>query len=268
MKAIPLEIITIFPRPTFVKSMKLNIHLIILLFALGALLSKNANAQLKVKFPSKDELTITADWYPVSSNLPVILLCHQNGFSRGEFNETALRLNKFGFNCLAIDLRVGNEVNGVTNETAALAKKKNLNPTFEDTEQDINAAIDYLQTQYKQKVILLGSSYTASLALKIAVENPRISAVVAYSPGEYFSDKNFIKGSIEKLTKPVFVTSSKEESDKVTELLQDVNSRIKIQYIPKKDGEHGSKVLWVSSVSNQEYWIALMNFLDKIKNLQ
>src|SRR5205085_9234468 len=82
------------------------------------------NAQLKVNFPAKDGLTLTADWYPVNSNFPVILLCHQNNFSRGEFLDIALRLNKFGFNCLALDQRVGGEVNGVVNETALEAKKK------------------------------------------------------------------------------------------------------------------------------------------------
>ncbi len=235
---------------------------------LGMGMSTAVKAQLKVLFPSKDELMITADWYPVSSKLPVILLCHQNGFSRGEYTETALRLNKFGFNCLAIDQRVGGEVNGIVNETAADAKEKKLNPTFEDAEADILAAIDYLQTQYKQKIILLGSSYSASLVLKIAATNDRVSAVAVFSPGEYFSDKNFIRNSIESLDKPVFITSSRQEADEVTELMKDVNSRIKIQYVPKKDGDHGSKVLWSSSPENQEYWIALMNFLDKIKKIR
>ena len=49
------------------------------------------SAQLKVTFPAKDGLKVTADWYPVSSDLPVILLCHQNNSSRGEYSETALR---------------------------------------------------------------------------------------------------------------------------------------------------------------------------------
>ncbi|HNS13249.1 MAG TPA: hypothetical protein PKM97_11605, partial [Bacteroidia bacterium] len=140
--------------------MKLKNYIFSLLFLLGIIRSIETNAQLKVFFPSKDELMMTADWYPVSSSMPVILLCHQNGFSRGEYNETALRLNKFGFNCLAIDQRVGKEVNGVRNETALEAAEKKAEPTFEEAEQDILAALDYLQTQYKQKIIILGSSYS------------------------------------------------------------------------------------------------------------
>jgi len=251
--------------PLLVKKMKSTRYLFCLTFIAAFITSTAVKAQLKVFFPSKDEVMVTADWYPISSKLPVILLCHQNGSSRGEYNETALRLNKFGFNCLAIDQRVGKEINGVKNETAADAIEKKLNPSVEDAEKDILAAIDYLQTQYRQKIIIIGSSYSASLALKIAATNDRVRAVVVFSPGEYFTDKDFIKSSIKTLDKPVFATSSRSEADAVTELLQDVNSRIKIQYIPKKAGDHGSKVLWTTAPENQEYWIALMSFLGKLQ---
>ena len=224
-----------------------------------------SSAQLKLTFPAKDGLTITADWYPVSSDYPVILLCHQNGHSRGEYTETALRLNKFGFNCLAVDQRVGDEVNGVKNETAVAAKKKNLNPGFLDAEQDIVAALDYLYEKYKRPISILGSSYSASLALKIGADNPKVFSVILFSPGEYFDDKKFVSTHIQTFSKPLFVTSSLEEAETVTDLLKDVNSRVKIQYVPASRGDHGSKVLWPQSLYNQEYWIAVMSFLNKIK---
>ena len=226
-----------------------------------------ASAQLKVTFPAKDGVNVTADWYPVSSNLPVILLCHQNQYSRGEYSETALRLNKFGFNCLALDQRVGDICNNVKNETAEAAKAKHLTPVYEDTENDINAAVDFLFEKYKKPIIIVGSSYSAGLALKIAAENNKIMAAAVFSPGEYFTDKSYIGNSIKTLMKPVFATSSKAESADVTDLLKDVNSRIKIQYIPQSAGEHGSKVLWPNMPGNQEYWIAFMSYLDKLKKI-
>lgn len=226
---------------------------------------QHLSAQLTVTFPAKDGLKVTADWYPVSSNLPVILLCHQNKYSRGEYSETALRLNKFGFNCLAVDQRVGEGVNNIVNETAAAALTKKLTPKYEDAEQDILAAVDFLYSKYQKPIIILGSSYSASLALKIATTNEKIMAAIVFSPGEYFTDKNYIGNSIKSLLKPVFVTSSKEEANEVTDLMKDVNSRIKIQYIPISNGAHGSKVLWAETAGNQEYWIALMSFLDKIR---
>ncbi len=225
-----------------------------------------ASAQLKLNFPSGDGLMITADWYPVSSNLPVILLCHQNNSSRGEFIDACLRLNKLGFNCLAVDLRVGAEIKGTPNETAEAAKKKNLKPSYQDAEQDMVAALDYLYQKYNRPITILGSSYSASLALKVAAENPNVASVIVFSPGEYFDDKKFVSNHIQKLNKPIFATSSRSEADGVTDLLKDVNSRIKIQYIPASRGDHGAKVLWPDSQYNQEYWIALMSFLERIKN--
>jgi dienelactone hydrolase len=237
---------------------------IVLLFSF----TMKSDAQLTVTFPAKDGLTVTADWYPVDNRLPVILLCHQAGSSRGEFAETALKLNKFGFNCMAVDLRSGKEVNGIKNETAAAAKKLKKGQSYLDAEQDILAAIDYLVQKYDKNIVLLGSSYTASLVLKIANENAHVLGVAAFSPGEYFDEKDFVAKHIKGLAKPVYVTSSKAEADEVTELVKDVTSRIKVQYIPMSAGEHGAKVLWASQPSNEEYWITLMSFLGKMKKIE
>lgn len=244
--------------------MHLKLFGLLLLLCLQTMISR---AQLKLTFPSRDSLLITADWYPVSDNMPVILLCHQNRFSRGEYIETALKLNKYGFNCLALDQRVGDVAKGIKNETAARAKAKNMNPQFIDAEQDILAALDYLYAKYRKRIILLGSSYSASLVLKIAATNDQVLAVAAFSPGEYFPDENFVANNISTLTKPVFTTSTKEEATRVTDLMKDVMSRIKVQYIPKSKGVHGSKTLWSDNPDNQEYWISLMSFLNRVKKI-
>jgi len=237
------------------------------LFLCISLYAMTADAQLTVTFPSHDSLEVTADWYPVENDLPAILLCHQNRYSRGEYNETAAKLNKFGFNCMAIDLRVGDEINGVKNETAARAKQKKLNPGFADAEQDILAGIEYLHDKYHRKVILMGSSYSASLVLKIAASNPNVMAVIAFSPGEYFPDKKYVSKNITNLTKPIFVTSSKEEAAGVTELMKNVNARLMVQFVPKSKGVHGSRTLWNDNPDHNEYWVTLMSFLNRLKKM-
>lgn len=241
----------------------MRILLFCLFFIIKALSSP---AQLTMEFPSKDGLLMTADWYPVSSDSEIVLLCHQNRFSRGEYAETARRLNKLGYNCMAIDQRVGIEVNGTRNETAFRAKENKMDPKLHEAEQDILAAIDFLNEKYKKRIILLGSSYSASLALKIAAENNKVSSVIVFSPGEYFDDISFLRSHITTLMKPLLITSSRSEADRVTDLLKDVNSRIKVQFIPSFEGEHGSKALWSSSPGNQDYWAVLISFLNKLKH--
>ena len=39
------------------------------------MLMKTSEAQLKLTFPSKDGVTITADWYPENSEYPIDSLC-------------------------------------------------------------------------------------------------------------------------------------------------------------------------------------------------
>src|ERR1035437_5635722 len=125
----------------------------------------------KIYFPASDALLITADLYFVNDSLPYMILCHQAGYSRGEYMETAAKFCNLGYNCIAIDQRSGNEVNGVKNETAALAIQKKKPTTYLDAEQDIVAALDYAYTQSGKKVFLVGSSYSASLIMKIATTN-------------------------------------------------------------------------------------------------
>ena len=67
--------------------------------------AKTAAGYQTVEFPAGDGLPITADLYQGASGpqVPMIVLCHQAGWSRGAYRETAPRLVAIGFNCLAID---------------------------------------------------------------------------------------------------------------------------------------------------------------------
>ena len=56
-----------------------------------------------LQFKSKDGLRITADYYSVDHPKGLILLCHRSHCNRGEYRETAPKLNKSGFSCLAVD---------------------------------------------------------------------------------------------------------------------------------------------------------------------
>lgn len=212
---------------------------------------------------SKDSLPISADIYEVNNKKPTILLCHQAGFSRGEYKNTALKLMDLGFSSIAIDQRSGKEVNGVINETAVAAEKKNLARNYLDAKQDIDAAIDYMyEMNGNQPIILVGSSYSATLALLIATESEKIKAVAAFSPGEYFKGID-IKNSIKSITKPIFVTSSQKESVALEELISLIDSKYVTQFKPSVEGIHGSKALWDSTAGNEDYWNVFKDFLQK-----
>lgn len=238
-------------------------HLLILLITcwllpLWAQDSLSVATPRTLTFPSLDGVTITADLYHVADSLPVMLLCHQASYSRGEYIETAHQLNQWGFNCLAIDQRSGKSVNGVKNQTHWDAQEKGRPTNYPDAEIDLIAAINYLVIRYQQDVILLGSSYSASLALKLANEHDRVRAALAFSPGEYFRGTINVSQSLQGIAKPIFVTSSRSEASSVRELLREVEA---VHFVPKAMGAHGSKVLWSTHKGREEYWEALKAFL-------
>jgi len=234
-------------------------------FAFAEITQLSPDPMQKITFPASDALLVTADLYFVNDSLPYMVLCHQAGYSRAEYAETAGKFCRLGYNCLAVDARSGNEVNGVKNETAALALQKKKPTAYLDAEKDILAAIDYAYTKSGKKVFLVGSSYSASLVLKIAATNKKVSAVMAFSPGEYFGTKLKLKNVIANLTIPVFATSSKEEASDVSTLMSDVKSKIKNQFVPTSKGKHGSSCLWKNNPGYHEYWFAIMMFVKQLK---
>jgi cephalosporin-C deacetylase-like acetyl esterase len=218
-----------------------------------------------ITFPSKDSLPITADIYKIKETPITVLLCHQAGYSRGEYKDSAIEFNKLGYSVMAIDQRSGNTVNNIDNQTAIAAKTKGLGLTYLDAKQDIDAAIDYIYQQNGgQQILLVGSSYSSSLALLMGESNSKIKAVAAFSPGEYFKGIDINK-TISTYTKPVFVTSSKSESAGVTTLVNKIKPIYVTHFIPEVKGIHGSRALWKTTEGNETYWAAFNVFLSSLK---
>lgn len=228
--------------------------------------NKNTKEMTKetVTFPSLDGLTITADVYKVDKNPITILLCHQAGFSRGEYKDTALLLNSYGYSVMAIDQRSGDGVNDVINETAKLAKSKNLETEYINGKQDIIAAIDYVyNANDNTQLLIVGSSYSATLAMLIGENNDKVKAIAAFSPGEYYKEMN-IQTEIKDLDKPTFVTASLDETKDLSTLVSKMKTEKLTHYKPTEEGIHGSRVLWESTKGFVGYRKAFKAFLDSI----
>lgn len=216
-----------------------------------------------VNFAAADGLFISADLYEVAADAPVFILCHQAGFNRTEHSETAQALMERGYNCLTLDQRSGGSLNGEDNQTANRATAEGFPNSFLDAEQDLLAAIDFMVDRYKQPVILLGSSYSGSLSLKIAKEQEDVKAVLAFSPGEYFGNDLNLKTTITGLNKPTFMTSAKGEAAIVEPLAEVVNPNQVTHFIPEANGAHGARVLWTEQSFSDEYWTAMNVFLEQ-----
>lgn len=218
---------------------------------------------------SGDSIEVTADLYmPHPAQAPFIVLFHQAGWSRGEYNEIAPKLNKLGYNCMAVDQRSGEHVNNVDNETFAQARKAGKPTEFLDAYADMQAAVQYVHAHYApQQLIVWGSSYSSALVFALAAEHTElISGIVSFSPGEYFvrfgKSATFVRDAASHVTIPVFITSSQKEQGQWQGIFTALASEKKVSFTPTTAGNHGSRALWNRFEDNEAYWKALIQFLS------
>jgi dienelactone hydrolase len=222
----------------------------------------------KVEFPSIDGLVVNGNLYEIGKDKPVILLCHAASSNRIEYADIAPKLNELGYNCMAIDQRVGGELADKSNETSLRAKKDEFPTNYLDAQQDIEAAINYLTKKFNKKIIIWGSSYSSSLVLFESLQNENVIASISFSPADYFGNKKqSLKVIFPELKKPFFITSSKQEAIILSALIDANNLKEnQIQFVPQSNGFHGSKALWTGQKGAEEYWIAVTEFLKQITN--
>jgi dienelactone hydrolase len=236
-----------------------------LTFAFALLFGLSLKAQQTVRFTAADGVEVTADHYVISTQKPYLILLHQEGFSRGEYREIAPKLANLGFNCLSIDLRMGDESNFVKNQTVIDAQSKAMPVSMFYVQKDIQAAIDFVAARSQQPIILVGSSYSASLALIEATKNFKVKAVVAFSPKEFLNENLSVNDSINNIYVPILALSTRLEYSEMSELLRDVRKKHLTLFKPSRgEGAHGAQALWASNPNSKEYWMVLTQFFSQL----
>jgi pimeloyl-ACP methyl ester carboxylesterase len=235
------------------------------LFILLCWVSGMAEGQEAVHFQAQDGLRIRGDLYLRNHNFPFILLFHQAGSNRSEFYDIAPRLLNLNYNCLAIDLRAGGKSGFTENETALKALNEGRPKEMLDARADLLGAISFVQDFNKNPVILFGSSYSASLCLLAAMDDPRVKAVVAFSPGEYFQPRINMAREIAEIGKPLFICGTQAEASYLQEMTNRLTPGSFTLFVPEKGGgEHGTRALTQGGAASDEYWFALMLFFKKV----
>ena len=220
-------------------------------------------------FAAEDGVTIEADVYtPSEKASALIIVYHQAGWSRGEYREIAPKLAALGYRVMAVDARSGKAVNGVSNEAAKSAKSRGLPTSYLDAYADLDAALGFARQRFRPKrVIVWGSSYSAALVFRLAAEHPdQVSALVAFSPGEYFRNQkgaSYVESLAKRVKCAVFVTSARSERNRVKAIFDAVPGTRKVLFTPQSEGKHGSRALWDKSPDSAAYWTAVTSFLEE-----
>lgn len=244
-----------------------------LTIAIFAAAASPLRAQTAVQFKTADGVTIYADYYAArKSARPLILLFHQAHANRYEYSSIAPRLEALGFSCLATDQRFGGTMFGEDNETDAhMSKAAAEAHDVKGFEADLEAALAWAHAKDpRRKVILWGSSYSASLVFVVAAKHPaEVAGVLAFSPGEYFpAQPTLIEDAAKKVHVPVFITSenSADAVTNATKIFDAVASGNKVHYSAKY-AVHGSSTLLPerNPKGAAVTWQVVMKFLTQFK---
>ncbi len=205
-------------------------------------------------------------WSAESASAPTILLFHQAGSSKSEYAPIGPRLAQLGYNVLAIDQRSGGDLYQPTNETVQHLGHSEPYPAVLP---DMEAALAWAKHAHpRSPVYVWGSSYSAALVFAFAAKHPHdIAAVIAFSPGEYLDDKQYVQDAARHVHVPVFIDSAADPAEErnARAIYDAVASPVKVDYVPKA-GIHGSSTLRTDRdpAGAAENWAAVTAFLAKL----
>ena len=254
----------------------------VLLYVLAAILINSCNSKTEttsnaktmveeVYFYASDSVKVYADLYEQDKQAPTILLFHQGGANvKSEYTPIIPRLLEGDYNILAVDQRVGGQLLGSYNRTVADIAVNRYN--YCDAYPDQVASLNYIKSKnYSGKLIVWGSSYSATLAIKLAHDNPDdIDAVLAFSPasGEPMAgcEPNALFPTIKT---PMLLLRPYNEAQ-----IESVRTQIELasenghQTYVANNGRHGSSMLVEERVQApvEANWKVVLRFLDELNN--
>ncbi len=142
-----------------------------------------------ITLKTEDNIDIKATHY--SGKSVGVILLHMLPSDRHEWKQFAARLNKLGYDVIAIDYRWQTDKNAV----------------YKDAVMDVKAARDYLK---KDSIFIIGSSIGANLALNYAMADESVAGIVLLSPGEdYRGVKTF--DAMKRYNRAVLIVASRDD---------------------------------------------------------
>lgn len=176
-----------------------------------------------------DKVEMSADLYRLegaAANAPVLVCMHMTASSRAEYRPYAAKMLELGCRVLSVDLRCGGEGErgvrgsqkrvGTPNATWTSAKSVlGRDPGYVDAYPDVGVAVAWAKELFPGAPIgLVGSSYSATLALVYAAEHPdAVGAVLALSPGDYVAEWKPVSERIKSIRTPAYITCGNTPAD-------------------------------------------------------
>lgn len=194
---------------------------------------------------------------------PIVLLFHQARSNRAEYDPTVSWLNGLGYATLAIDQRSGGTMWERDNETVVAHGEST---SFDDAYPDLEAALTWAQAQGHEKILAVGSSYTAALVFRLGAQHADdLRGIAAFSPGEYLDDPKAVGQWAKTIEVPTYAACSPQEYADVRALMKTVPATQKLLHKPKT-GLHGASSLRQDTNPDgyEEYQTMFKEFLETV----
>lgn len=219
-----------------------------------------------IAIKASDGEKVFANYFPAGrSPKEVVLAFHQAGSNAGEYDAIAPKLNSLGFDVLALNQRSGGTMWGRNNPTAdTVPQEKGCESAYHDLE----GALQWAKDKGYRHIIAWGSSYSAALSFRLAVQHSEVSAVIAFSPGEYLDQWGEVQRNAKAIKVPVFVAATATEmSGDAGKIYTAVNPQNFRMQFSSPDGVHGSSTLLRSRnpKGSALYWNQVNLFLGNLK---
>jgi alpha-beta hydrolase superfamily lysophospholipase len=221
-----------------------------------------------VTLTAADGVKVFATYYGADDkSKPIVLLFHMAGANGGEYATIAPRLNALGFNALALDQRSGGRAFGRANKTVTALGRSTA---YRAALADLQAALNWAHANHAAKVVVCGSSYSASLVFLLAADNPgKIAGLMAFSPGEYLGGAHTVRNAAAKLNGLAVFVSSASDSGEIAAaraIVGAVPASTKTQFVPKR-APHGASALSADGnpAGYKQVWAAVEAYLAELR---
>ena len=199
----------------------------------------------KINLKTKDGVNIVGDFYPVTETTALaVVLLHMMPETKESWKDFAEKFNTAGFQALAIDLR-GHGESEMGPRGFQIFSNKDHQASIEDVEAAVNFFVE--QGLPLGKIILVGASIGANLALQFQSEHSETKASVLLSPGlDYRGVETESAAKKISETQAVFLAAGGENDEYSTETAQTLFNMVKSKNKKLKiieNAGHGTDIL-------------------------
>lgn len=218
-----------------------------------------AGADKRVQFMTDDNLKLTG-WLYNSGKSTAIIGAHMYPSNKTDWSRFAPELTKMGVTVLVFDFHNFGESQSRPEEGEGNIKSETL-------DNDLLAAITFMQSQGANKIILMGASMGGTTVLRVAGKAD-VAAVIAVSVayGTFIRGITIDKAMVEAITEPKMLVGS--EFDGATEptkqIFNDAKDPKELHIYPGAD--HGSNIFY-DAQNREDFLKHLSDFLNKYSAL-